>query len=99
MAIAALDPAAAALISWAGESDTLPAAHTPATLVSPVGSVATHPLSRRVHPTELRSMSFGTNVGPTNTTMRGTTVPSASSMPVSQLSSTKVDKNRFVNLD
>ena len=45
MAIAAAEPAPAAVMTWARGSTTLPAAHTPGSLVRPVASTMTKPAS------------------------------------------------------
>jgi len=68
--MAATDPAPVAVIAWAGQSTTLPAAHTPGTLVRPVASVPTQPVSPTPHPRPVRSSSCGTNRGPMNTAAR-----------------------------
>ena len=50
MAIAAADPAPAAVITWARGSTTLPAAQTPNALVRPVASTVTKPASSTSQP-------------------------------------------------
>lgn len=50
MAIAAADPAPAAVITWARGSATLPAAHTPEVLVRPVASTLAKPASLTSQP-------------------------------------------------
>ena len=50
MAIAAADPAPAAVITWARGSTTLPAAQTPGTLVRPVASTMAKPASSMSQP-------------------------------------------------
>src|SRR5438093_85793 len=89
--MAAADPAAAALISWAVWSTTLPGAHTPSMLVRPVRSVATQPSSLTSQPRAVSSSSDGTKRGPTNSAVRLTIGPSASSTPRTPVSPDTID--------
>ena len=73
--MAAAEPAPAAVMTWARGSTTLPAAHTPGTLVRPVESVVTQPSSSTSQPRSTSSWLFGTNRGGTNSASRGTTQP------------------------
>ena len=57
MAMAAADPAPAAVMTCARGSATLPAAHTPEVVVRPVASVVTNPASSNSQPSPARSPS------------------------------------------
>ena len=88
MAIAAAEPMAAAVSTWARGLATLPAAQTPGTLVRPEGSVITQPSSSLSQPRPVSRVSWATMRGKTNTAARATTWPSASSTPRSRSPST-----------
>ena len=64
MAIAAAEPSPAAVMTWARGLAALPATHTPGTLVRPVPSATTQPLSSVAQPRSVSRSSFGTNAGP-----------------------------------
>ena len=83
IAIAAVEPAAAALITWARGSTTLPAPQTPGTLVAPEGSTTANPVGPVLHPSRVRCVSFGLKRGATNNAERGTNWPLSSSTALS----------------
>ena len=60
MAIAAADPSPAAVMTWARGLVAFPAAQTPGTLVAPVASTWTQPVSRTVQPRSMSRVSLGT---------------------------------------
>ncbi len=81
MAMAAAEPSPAAVMTWARGLTALPATQTPATLVRPVGSATTQPLSWVAQPSPVSRSSWGTKAGRTKTASRRTTRPSSSSTP------------------
>jgi hypothetical protein len=63
MAMAAAEPSPAAVMTCARGLVALPAAQTPGTLVAPVASTWTHPVSRTAQPRSTSRVSLGTNCG------------------------------------
>ena len=59
MAMAAADPSPAAVITWARGLATLPATHTPGTLVRPLAPVTTQPWSSKSQPMPVSTSLFG----------------------------------------
>lgn len=82
MAMAADDPSPAAVMTWALGLVAFPAAQTPATLVSPVWSTVTQPLSWTAQPRSVSRAPLGARSGRTKTADLGTTCPFASSTPM-----------------
>ena len=59
MAMAAVEPSPAAVMTWARGFAALPATQTPGTLVRPVASVTIHPLSSIAQPRSLQGVVVG----------------------------------------
>ena len=70
-AMAAAEPAPAAVMTWARGSTMLPAAQTPGTLVRPVVSTVTQPSASTSQPRPTSRALFGTKRGGTNSASRG----------------------------
>ena len=76
MAIAAAEPAPAAVMTWARGLTTLPATQTPSVLVRPVASAVTKPASSTAHPSPAsRPSGWATLRGRMKTAVRGTIRP------------------------